>query len=135
MLTGKETANFLINVVGIDRLISQFADIRKNPTISMTDIVLSLFLMPFYSLTSLLSLDRIARRASFKKRYFLYHNWEWKLVYLAELDLLQLFNVIRDPGEKNNLLNEEPQLAAQLQKKLFDYLKKVEGKTYRALND
>ena len=69
MFTGKETANFLINVVGIDRLISQFADIRKNPTIAMRDIVLSVFLMPFYSLTSLLSLDRMARKSSFKKLF------------------------------------------------------------------
>ena len=69
MLTGKETANFLINVVGIDRMISQFADIRKNPTIALGDIVLSVFLMPFYSLTSLLSLDRIARTSSFKKLF------------------------------------------------------------------
>jgi len=72
----------------------------------------------------------IVGRASFKRRYFLYHNWEWKLVYFAELDLLQLFNVVTDPAEKNNLLNEEPELAALLQKKLFDYLKTVEGKTY-----
>ena len=75
----------------------------------------------------------IVGRASFKKRYFLYHNWEWKLVYLAELDLLQLFNVVKDPMEMKNLIEEEPQLVAQLEKKLFDYLKKVEGKTYRAL--
>lgn len=75
----------------------------------------------------------IVGRASFKKRYFLYHNWEWKLIYFAELDLLQLFNVVTDPKEKNNLLNEAPELAAQLEKSLFDYLKTVEGKTYRSL--
>jgi hypothetical protein len=51
-------------------------------------------------------------------------------VYFAELDLLQLFNVVRDPLEKNNLLEEEPELAGELQRELFDYLKKVEGKTY-----
>ena len=76
----------------------------------------------------------IVGRASFKRRYFLFHNWEWKLVYFAELDLLQLFNVVTDPREKNNLVNEEPQLAAQLQKKLFNYLDKVQGKTYRTLS-
>jgi len=75
----------------------------------------------------------IVGRASFKQRYFLYHNWQWKLVYFAELDLLQLFNVVTDPGEKNNLLNEEPELAMQLEKRLFDYLYKVEGRTYRPL--
>ena len=75
----------------------------------------------------------IVGRASFKRRYFLYHNWEWKLVYFAELDLLQLFNVVSDPAEKNNLLNEEPELAARLEKTLFRYLETVEGKTYRSL--
>jgi arylsulfatase A-like enzyme len=75
----------------------------------------------------------VAGRASFKRRYFLYRNWEWKLVYLAELDLLQLFNVAADPAEKNNLLNEEPDMAAKMEKELFDYQRKVEGKDYRSL--
>jgi arylsulfatase A-like enzyme len=75
----------------------------------------------------------VVGRASFKRRYLFYRNWEWKLVYFAELDLLQLFNVIQDPFEKNNLLQEEVDLAAELEKALFDYLEKVEGKTYRTL--
>jgi hypothetical protein len=75
----------------------------------------------------------VAGRASFKRRYFLYKNWEWKLVYFAELDLLQLFNTIKDPMEKNNLLQEEPELAAEMEKELLAYLEKVEGKTYRPL--
>ena len=75
----------------------------------------------------------VVGRASFKRRYFLYRNWEWKLVYLAELDLLQLFNVVNDPTEKNNLLDEEPRLAAELEQELLEYLKTVEGKTYRSL--
>jgi len=41
----------------------------------------------------------VVGRASFKRRYFLYRNWEWKLVYFAELDLLQLFNTLKDPEE------------------------------------
>ena len=75
----------------------------------------------------------IVGRASFKRRYFLYHNWKWKLIYFAELDLLQLFNVVTDPGEKNNLVDEEPELTAKLEKSLFNYLRMVEGKTYRPL--
>ena len=70
-------------------------------------------------------------RASFKRRYFLYRDWEWKLVYFAELDLLQLFNVLKDPLEKKNWLNERPYLAATMEKDLVDYLGKVEGRTYR----
>ena len=55
------------------------------------------------------------------------------MVYFAELDLLQLFNTIEDPMEKNNLLQEEPELAAEMEKELLAYLEKVEGKTYRPL--
>ena len=29
----------------------------------------------------------VVGRASFKRRYFLYRNWEWKLVYFAELSV------------------------------------------------
>ena len=75
----------------------------------------------------------VVGRASFKRRYFLYRNWEWKLVYFAELDLLQLFNVVRDPEEKVNLLEEEHAMAAELERELLDYLAKVEGKSYRPL--
>jgi glucan phosphoethanolaminetransferase (alkaline phosphatase superfamily) len=75
----------------------------------------------------------VVGRASFKRRYFLYHNWEWKLVYFAELDLLQLFNVARDPMEKTNMIQEEPQLAAELERRLLNYLERVEGKTYLPL--
>lgn len=75
----------------------------------------------------------VVGRASFRRRYFLYRNWEWKLVYLAELDLLQLFNVANDPSEKNNLLEEESALAGELEDELLEYLKIVEGKTYRAI--
>ena len=75
----------------------------------------------------------VVGRASFKRRYFLYRNWEWKLVYLAELDLLQLFNVIKDPLEKTNLIDEEPGLTIELEQELLEYLGTVEGKTYRSI--
>jgi arylsulfatase A-like enzyme len=75
----------------------------------------------------------VVGRASFKRRYFLYRNWEWKLVYLAELDLLQLFNVVTDPNEKTNLLDEKPALATELEHELLEYLKTVEGKTHRSV--
>jgi glucan phosphoethanolaminetransferase (alkaline phosphatase superfamily) len=75
----------------------------------------------------------VVGRASFKRRYFLYRNWQWKFVYLAELDLIQLFNVADDPLEQKNLIEEKPELAAELEQQLLDYLKRVEGKTYRPL--
>jgi len=75
----------------------------------------------------------IVGRASFKRRYFLYRNWEWKLVYAAEFDLFHLFNTVRDPMERRNFLREEPELAAELEQALFGYLARVEGKSYRPL--
>ncbi len=70
-------------------------------------------------------------RASFKERYFLYRNWEWKLVYFADFDLLQLFNTVRDPRERINLLQEKPELAAELERELFLYLERVGRGSYR----
>jgi glucan phosphoethanolaminetransferase (alkaline phosphatase superfamily) len=75
----------------------------------------------------------VVGRASFKRRYFLFRNWQWKLIYSAELDLLQLFNVRQDPMEKKNLIEEKPRLAAELEQQLLGYLKQVEGKTYRPI--
>jgi len=75
----------------------------------------------------------IVGRASFKRRYFLFRDWQWKFIYFAELDLLQLFDVVEDPLEKKNLIEEEPRLAAELEQQLLGYLKRVEGKTYRPL--
>ena len=56
--------------------IGRFTDIRKNPQIKLTHLVLSVLLMPFYSLQSLLSLDRVSRRSEFKK----YFNCTRKMV-------------------------------------------------------
>ena len=75
----------------------------------------------------------VVGRASFKRRYFLFRNWQWKYVYFAELDLIQLFNVVEDPLEKKNQVEEKPRLAAELEQRLLRYLEQVEGKTYRPL--
>jgi arylsulfatase A-like enzyme len=75
----------------------------------------------------------IVGRASFKRRYFLYRNWEWKLVYFAESDLLHLFNTVEDPRERTNLLQERPDIAAELEAELLRYLHRVERKNYRPL--
>jgi hypothetical protein len=72
----------------------------------------------------------VTGRASFKRRYFWYRDWEWKLVYSAQLDVLQLFNVARDPLERRNLLQEHPLLAVEMEAALLDYLKRVEGRSY-----
>lgn len=50
-------------------LFQGITDIRKNPSIKLQTILMSLFLMPFLGLTSLLSLDREARTKAFKSLF------------------------------------------------------------------
>jgi hypothetical protein len=49
--------------------ISQFTDIRKKPVIPLQHILLSVLFMVFFNLTSLLALDRMARKEKFKKLF------------------------------------------------------------------
>ena len=69
MLQDAQIADFLGKTLGIERLFSLFTDIRKNPTIPLPTILLSIILMPFFGLTSLLALDMKARTKSFKKLF------------------------------------------------------------------
>jgi len=66
---GPKIAHFLNKTLDIKRLFDIFTDIRKKPTISLRTILLSLFLMPFYGMTSLLALDRLARMTSYRKLF------------------------------------------------------------------
>ncbi len=75
----------------------------------------------------------IVGRASFKPRYFLYRNWEWKLIYSADFDLLQLFNTVKDPRERTSLLQQQPELAAELERELLGYLERTERKSHHPL--
>ncbi len=49
--------------------LAQFTDIRKHPVIDLKDIIIQIFLMPSYGVTSLLGIDRISRKRSFKKLF------------------------------------------------------------------
>ncbi len=75
----------------------------------------------------------VVGRASFKRTYFLYRDWRWKLIWSAEFDQVQLFDVAVDPGERRSLVQEEPALAAALERDLLPYVARVEGRTYRPL--
>ena len=44
-------------------------DIRKKPEIKLNAIIMSILLMPFYSMKSLLGLDRLSRKISFKRLF------------------------------------------------------------------
>ena len=69
MAFGSQITNFLGNTLKLGQLFAVFSDIRKNPTISLPMILSSVFLMPFFGLTSLLALDTLARNHSFKRLF------------------------------------------------------------------
>ena len=75
----------------------------------------------------------VVGRASFRRSYFLYRDWRWKLIYSADFDLLQLFDVVDDPCERRNLVRERQPLAVELERDLMHYLATVEGRSYRPL--
>ena len=58
---------FLRQKLKIFEHIANITDIRKNPEIKFSNLIMSILLMPFYSLKSLLGLDRIARKKTFKR--------------------------------------------------------------------
>jgi arylsulfatase A-like enzyme len=54
---------------------------------------------------------------------------EWKLISSLEPDFhskpsIELYNLIRDPGEQKNLANAEPEIVDTLQKRMFRWLRK-----------
>lgn len=55
--------------LGVFAKINEITDIRKNPVISLHNIIMSILLMPFYGLKSLLSLDCLARKKRFKRLF------------------------------------------------------------------
>jgi hypothetical protein len=75
----------------------------------------------------------VVGRASFKRTYFLYRDWRWKLTWSAEFDLVQLFDVANDPAERRNLVQELPVLAAELERDLLAYLARVGRRFYRPI--
>lgn len=67
------------------------------------------------------------------------HGWrtpEWKLIQALEPDFhfkpeIELYNLIEDPNENNNVAQQEPHIVAMLQKRMKDYIAKREEQTGR----
>ncbi len=62
----KRIARLILRNRALESLFGGIPDIRKNPAIKLRAILMSLFLMPFFALTSLLSLDVEARTRRLK---------------------------------------------------------------------
>ena len=66
MQENKRIACVLKETFSFHQKFGEITDLRKNPSIKLQTILMSVFLMPFFSLTSLLSLDRESRTKTFK---------------------------------------------------------------------
>ncbi len=69
MNTKKRIARLLKATFDLKSRFREFTDIRKNPTIKLQTILMSLFLMPFFAVTSLLGLDRENRTSAVKRLF------------------------------------------------------------------
>lgn len=67
------------------------------------------------------------------------HGWhtpEWKLIHALEPDFhgkpeVELYNLIKDPGENHNVAAEEPEVVAMLEARMQAYIAKREKETGR----
>jgi arylsulfatase A-like enzyme len=67
------------------------------------------------------------------------HGWrtpEWKLIHALEPDFhfkpeVELYNLIIDPGEENNLAEKEPEVVAMLESRMQAHIAKREKETGR----
>jgi len=50
---------------------------------------------------------------------------DWKLIYTLEMKTRELYNLKDDPDERNNLAQDEAEIADRLQKKLFAHFKSI----------
>jgi hypothetical protein len=65
------------------------------------------------------------------------HGWrtpEWKLIVALEPDFhfkppVELYNLIADPGETNNLVDAEPQIVATLIERMDNWIAQREAET------
>ncbi len=102
---GSQITNFLGNTLKLGQLFAVFSDIRKNPTISLPMILSSVFLMPFFGLTSLLALDTLARNHSFKRLF----DCKRKMV-VSDSTIARVLRWIRPEESKQFLLSLLPSI-------------------------
>ena len=67
------------------------------------------------------------------------HGWrtpEWKLIVALEPDFhfkpeVELYNLIKDPGENNNVADENPEVVEMLKTRMYNWIEKREKETGR----
>ena len=91
---------FFRDELKLPKVLAQITDIRKYPVIDLRDIIMQIFLMPFFSLTSLLSLDKISRKKSFKKLF----KCERKMVS-SDTTIKRALDWIKEDESRNFLLS------------------------------
>ena len=60
---------------------------------------------------------------------------KWKIIYIPhpENDIFELYDLENDPDEKNNLVEQEKEIAEEMKKRILDYLKPQENEGVRGL--
>ena len=98
---GSKLALFFRDTINIPRIFSHFDDIRLNPRIPLRNILLSVFLMPFWGLTALLHLDTRLRTPQMLKLFRCPKN---KKVVVSDTTIERVLTWIRPTDSRAALL-------------------------------
>jgi hypothetical protein len=81
--------------------------------------------------------DRFEKRdalliACFKEKYGLLRDFRYKLGYWVTYESFALYDVETDPMERRNIIEEHPELAAEMKEELLRHIRRIRGIEYSA---